>query len=51
MRETIKIIATTAAAVLMIDVAGLALWVLSGQYPADNFYVGTITAHILRAIL
>lgn len=51
MRNILKIISGTAAAILLIDAAGFALWILSGQYPADNFYIGTITAHILRAIL
>lgn len=51
MREIIKTTATIAAGILMIDAAGLVLWVLSGQYPADSFFVGTITAYILRAIL
>lgn len=51
MREIIKTISGVAAVILMADAFGFLLWVLSGQYPADNFYIGTITAHILRAIL
>ena len=51
MRETIKTISAVVAAILLIDMFGFLLWIMSGQYPADNFYIGTITAHILRAIL
>ena len=51
MHDTIKIIGSVAFVVLFADMFGFALWAMSGQYPADNFYIGTITAHILRAIL
>ncbi|MEK6897598.1 MAG: hypothetical protein AABW93_03655 [Nanoarchaeota archaeon] len=51
MRKTIKTISAVIAAILLIDIFGFLLWIMSGQYPTDNFYIGTITAHILRAIL
>lgn len=51
MRNILKTAATIAAAILMIDAAGFALWILSSQHPIGNFYIGTITDHILRAIL
>lgn len=51
MRETIKTISAVVAAILLADMFGFLLWIISGQYPADNFYIGTITVHLLRAIL
>ena len=51
MINTIKAAGYIVAAVMMLDVFGFMAWILSGQYPVDNFYLGTITAHILRAIL
>lgn len=36
--------------VLAVDVIGFVFWVASGQFPLDNFYVGTITAHIIRFV-
>lgn len=50
MRKTFKTISAVVAAILLIDALGFTLWIMSGQYPADNFYVGTLTAHILRGI-
>lgn len=38
-------------AILTIDAFGFVAWIASGQTPADNFYIGSITAHILRALL
>lgn len=49
-----KIAKTTLAViafVLVIDFIGFAAWVGSGQKPVDNFYVGTITAHALQAVI
>lgn len=40
--------ANIAGAVLLIDALGFLLWAMSGQLPVDDFYIGTITAHILR---
>lgn len=51
MKDTLKIIGGTACAILAVDFFGFAAWILSGQMPTDNFYIGTITAHILRVIL
>lgn len=51
MRDTIKFIGGVIVAVLFVDAFGFMAWVASGQYPVDNFYIGTITAHILRAIV
>lgn len=36
---------------LAIDMLAFIAWALSGQHPVDNFYIGSVTAYILRAIL
>lgn len=36
--------------VLAIDEVCWFGWAMSGQYPVDGFYLGTITQHILQAI-
>lgn len=51
MKDTLKIIGGVIIAVLVLDAFGFMAWVLSGQLPADDFYIGTITAHVLRAII
>jgi hypothetical protein len=38
-------------AVLFIDFLGFMLWATSGQVAPDNFYVGSLTAHVLGAVL
>jgi len=40
-----------ALAVLIVDFMGFASWIASGQVPADGFYLGRITAEIIKAIL
>ena len=49
--NTLKIIGGVALGLLLLDVFGFMLWVASGQHPVDDFYLGTITAHVLRAII
>lgn len=51
MRNALKIIGGAITFLLLVDFLGFSFWFLSGQLPTDNVYVGTITAHILRAIL
>ena len=51
MRDTIKIIGIVIVTVLVVDVISFSAWVLSGQTPGDSFFIGTITAHILGAII
>ena len=51
MRDILKITAGVIAAVLIADAAGFFIWILSGQFPADGYYIGTITAHVLRSII
>lgn len=51
MKNAAKMILTIAAIVLVIDFLGFTAWVASGQHPVDNFYIGSITAHVLQAII
>lgn len=51
LKQTAGIIAGLALAILIIDFVGFASWVASGQVPADGFYVGRITAEIIKAII
>lgn len=46
-----KTLATIAGGVLLLDALGFMLWAMSGQLPVDGFFIGTITAHIVGAIL
>lgn len=48
---TAKIIAGASIAILAIDFVGFASWVVSGQVPVDGFYLGRITAEIIKAII
>lgn len=41
----------TIITILIIDMLGFVVWIISGQLPVDSFYIGTITAHILQAII
>jgi hypothetical protein len=51
MRDILKIIGGALAGVLLIDAFGFMAWLLSEQHPTDNFYIGTITAHILKIFI
>jgi hypothetical protein len=51
MKKILQTIGTVALVIMMIDMIGFMAWVYSGQHPMDNFYVGTITAHILKLFL
>lgn len=39
------------AIILIIDFLGFLLWGLSGQIPDGNFYIGTISVHVLQFIV
>lgn len=49
--NTIQKIVTAILIILAIDFAGFIAWSLSGNRPVDNFYIGTITTHTLRAVI
>lgn len=44
-------VATVVMILLAIDCIGFLVWGLSGQFPVDNFYIGSITKHVLQAVL
>lgn len=37
--------------IILIDFFGAVAWILSGQTPDGNFYIGTITIHLLRLVI
>lgn len=51
MTNALKIAGGVAIALLLLDVLGFIAWAMSGQFPADDFFIGSITTHILRAIV
>lgn len=51
MQNIIKYTAGAVAIIATVDVFGFMAWVASGQTPADGFYIGAITANVLRALL
>lgn len=44
---TLKTILWCAVLVLIVDFVGFVAWAFSGQYPVDDFYIGSITMHII----
>jgi len=44
-------ILTIAGGMFFLDMLGYMLWATSGQAPVDGFYIGAITANVLRALL
>jgi len=52
LKQITQLILSVIAMILAIDFLGFVAWILSGQSPAgDMYYLGSITASILRAIL
>ena len=49
--EAMQIVGGILVLAMLADILGFAAWIISGQLPVDNFYLGTITANILKAIL
>jgi len=50
-KDIVRIIGGMLVLILLIDVFCFLLWIGSGQVPADNFYMGTLTAHMLQFII
>ena len=50
-KSILSVLVWIVAIVLVIDFIGFMAWGLSGQYPADSFYIGAITRNILQALL
>jgi len=49
--STLQILGVIVIAILIIDLIGFTAWIASGQHPVDGFYIGSITANVLKAIL
>lgn len=49
-KETSKIIFMIVVAIMVIDFLGAVSWAMSGQRPADGFYVGAITVNIVKTL-
>ena len=49
--NTIKYTGIAIASVMMIDAFAFLAWIMSNQMPVDGFYLGAMTANILKAIL
>ena len=43
----LKVIGVIVGFIIIMDFLGFTLWACSGQIPQGNFYLGTITAHII----
>ena len=51
MKNIIKTAGGALAILAMVDAFGFIAWVASGQTPADGFYIGALTASVLRALI
>lgn len=51
MTKTLQITGVIVLAILAIDFLAFLLWIVSGQTPVDEFYIGSITSNILQAII
>lgn len=49
--NTLKFIGALAWGLLFIDFLGFVAWAMSGQFPADNFYIGSITTQIIKGAI
>jgi hypothetical protein len=49
--NAIKTCLYAAISLLLIDALGLMAWIASGQTPADGFYLGAISANIIKLFL
>lgn len=50
MTKFLKSLGWIVAVIMVADFFGFLVWGMSGQFPVDNFYLGSITRHILQAI-
>jgi hypothetical protein len=51
MKNAIQVVIWVIVFLGVIDVFGFGLWVISGQTPNDDLYLGTITSHTLKALM
>ena len=50
-RENLEMVGGVIGTFLAIDVFCFMAWVASGQVPMDNFYLGSITAHLIKLFI
>jgi hypothetical protein len=50
MIKLIKAVITFLLIMVAVDVFVFGLWVMSGQRPADDFYIGAITNKVIKLI-
>lgn len=48
--QLFKFIFAIIGLILLVDFMGAIAWIASGQCPTGNWYIGTITIHLLRFI-
>lgn len=48
MKKAFTLIFNIVSLILVIDALGFMAWAMSGQFPVDNFYIGSITMHIIK---
>ncbi len=48
--KIIDIITIIVSFIIIVDALGFVAWIMSGQVPTDNFYIGTITAHFIKLV-
>ena len=51
MKNILSVVAVTLGLIVIVDIFGFMAWIASGQTPADGFYIGALTASVLRALL
>ena len=51
MKYTFKVLTYVFAFIAVLDILGFALWATSGQLPQDSFYLGSMTATVLEAVI
>ena len=39
-----------AVGILLIDLFGFSMWVVSGESPVDGFYIGRLTTEVIRSV-
>ena len=49
--ETLKMVGAVIGTFLALDAFCFMAWVASGQFPVDNFYLGSITAHFIKLFI
>jgi len=51
MKNIINIIIGAFAVIGLVDLLGFTAWILSGQTPADGFYIGALTANFISLFI